>query len=158
MKHASDNIVHMFPSNCSPASNSSASVITASNSKWTKCHSSGYINSTPFGDNSFKSCLSVYLFMWTLSWLIITLACFMSCPLSVHLDLYHSLHFWIPVWSGWVLRSSITECHRPGIFLAWGVNHSIAFSHELGGFLLYCLMIGVFMHLTISKSYFLCGT
>ena len=38
--------------------NSSASVITASYSKWTKYHSSGYINPTPFGNKSFKSCLN----------------------------------------------------------------------------------------------------
>ena len=36
---------------------SSASVIIASFSKWTNCHSSGYINSTPFGQKSFKSCI-----------------------------------------------------------------------------------------------------
>ena len=49
MKHPSDNIVHTSPGNCSPASNSSASVITPSYSKSTKCHTSSYINSTPFG-------------------------------------------------------------------------------------------------------------
>ena len=51
-------IVHTFLGNCSPASNSSASVITASNSILTECHSFGYIKSTPFGQQSFRSCLS----------------------------------------------------------------------------------------------------
>ena len=40
--------------NCSPVSTSSASVITASYSKWTKCHSSGYINSTALGQKIIK--------------------------------------------------------------------------------------------------------
>ena len=57
VKHPSKSIVHTSSGNCSPASNSSASDITASCSKWTKCHFSGYITFTPFGHKSFKSCL-----------------------------------------------------------------------------------------------------
>ena len=33
-------------------------IITSSYSEWTKCHSSGYINYTHFGQKSFKSCPS----------------------------------------------------------------------------------------------------
>ena len=43
VKNTNDNMVHTSPSNCSPASNSSASIITASYSKCTKFNSSGYI-------------------------------------------------------------------------------------------------------------------
>ena len=57
VKHQSDNTVHISPGYHSLASNSSACVITPSYSEWTKCHSSGYINSTPFGHKSYKSCL-----------------------------------------------------------------------------------------------------
>ena len=57
MKHQSRSIVYTSPGNCSPVSNSSASIITASCSKWTKCHCSGYANSTPSGQKSSKSFL-----------------------------------------------------------------------------------------------------
>ena len=43
--------------NCTSALNSSASVITAYNSKWMECYPSGYINSTHYGHKSFKSCV-----------------------------------------------------------------------------------------------------
>ena len=54
VKHPSDNRVHTYPSNFSPPSNSLTSVITVFFSKCTKCHSSGYMNSTAFGHKSFK--------------------------------------------------------------------------------------------------------
>ena len=50
VKHPSDIIVYTSSDNCSPTSNNSSRVTTASYSEWIKCHSSGYINSTPFGD------------------------------------------------------------------------------------------------------------
>ena len=52
VKHPKDNIVHTFPGNCNPKSNSAAGVTIASHSKLTKCHTSGYINSTAFGHKS----------------------------------------------------------------------------------------------------------
>ena len=58
VKHQCNNVVNTSPGNCSPVSNSSADVITASNPKRTTCHSSGYTNSTPFGKKSLVSCLS----------------------------------------------------------------------------------------------------
>ena len=53
VKHLSDNINHTSLGNCSPASNSSASVIAACYTKWTKCETSGYINFTSFGQKSY---------------------------------------------------------------------------------------------------------
>ena len=61
LMHLSDSIAHTFPGNCSPASNISVSVITVSYSKWTKFHTFGNINSTPFFHKSFKSCFSTSL-------------------------------------------------------------------------------------------------
>ena len=57
VKHPSDTIFHASGI-CSPASNSSAGVITFVYSKYTKCHSSGHINSNPFFINHSISCLS----------------------------------------------------------------------------------------------------
>ena len=51
MKHPGDRIVHTSSVTYYPASNSLADVCTASNSKWAKCHSSGYMNAIPFGKN-----------------------------------------------------------------------------------------------------------
>ena len=44
VRYPVDSVVHASPGNCSPAYNSSASVIIASCSKCMKCHTSGYIN------------------------------------------------------------------------------------------------------------------
>ena len=64
LKYPSDNIVHMSPGNCSPAS-----VIKASYSKWMKCHTPGYINYTPFDHKSFRSCLLTSQELKTFQWL-----------------------------------------------------------------------------------------
>ena len=55
--------------NSSIGTNSSGSVITASYSKWTKCHTSGYINSTAFGHKSLKSFLSTSQKLMQFWWL-----------------------------------------------------------------------------------------
>ena len=49
VKYQNDNTVDISSGNWSPAYNSSASVITASCLKWPKCHTSSFMNSTPFG-------------------------------------------------------------------------------------------------------------
>ena len=51
VKYPNDNIFHTSPGNCSPASNSSVSVITVSYWRLTKCHTFGYINSMPLVTN-----------------------------------------------------------------------------------------------------------
>ena len=61
MKHLCDTLVYTSPVNCIPVFNSSIGVkhiFTASNSKWTECHFSGYVHSNSFGQEWFKSCLS----------------------------------------------------------------------------------------------------
>ena len=44
VRHPSDSVVYKSSNNCSPASDSSVSAITASYLKWMKCPTSGYIN------------------------------------------------------------------------------------------------------------------
>ena len=55
LKHLDESLVHTSPRNSIPVCATSVKhLFTASYSKWTTCHYSGYTNSGPFGKKSFK--------------------------------------------------------------------------------------------------------
>ena len=107
-------IVHISPVNLSPAYNSTAGDITAFYSKWTKCHTSSFINSNPFDHKSFNLVSrqvrswqnssewdEKHLLIWKLIWCKGSILHMFKCKTSweifmfIFVYLYYSAGIWI---------------------------------------------------------------